>query len=390
MRDTLSQTCRRKFRRTPLAIAMASAISLAVLPGILLAEPEQDTNGPTDVAEPDIRLQELTNDYRNLEERHAHLEEELERAESEREALEERLADSESERETLEARVSEVQQQRLQAEEALAATTSEAVQARAELDDVHAQRQSLESERDSLQQELMEVRDELEASEQARQTLESDIASMEERADSLETELAEIRTERDERDAELAEVRTERDEREAELAEVRTERDERDAELAEVRAERDERDVELAEARYERDVLYRDTVTPLQAEVERLRSLLPSAEGGELDLDSARQAASEQAARLRTAHETLRRGRSDADDPQAEYDAMVADLHREQSLVTRVQGGTLYTLQSGETLGDVARRYYGDANRWPAIYQANQHVIENPDRVVPGLTVILP
>ncbi len=348
MRDTLPQTCRRKFRRTPLAIAMASAISLAVLPGILLAEPEQDTNGPTDVAEPDIRLQELTNEYRNLEERHAHLEEELERAESEREALEERLADSESERETLEARVSEVQQQRLQAEEALAATTSEAVQARAELDDVHAQRQSLESERDSLQQELMEVRDELEASEQARQTLESDIASMEERADSLEAELTEVRT------------------------------------------ERDEREVELAEARSERDVLYRDTVTPLQAEVERLRSLLPSTEGGELDLDSARGAASEQASRLRTAHEALRRGRSDADDPQAEYEAMVADLHREQSLVTRVQGGTLYTLQSGETLGDVARRYYGDANRWPAIYQANQHVIENPDRVVPGLTVILP
>ena len=362
MRDTLSQTCRRKFRRTPLAIAMASAISLAVLPGILLAEPEQDTNGPTDVAEPDIRLQELTNDYRNLEERHAHLEEELERAESEREALEERLADSESERETLEARVSEAQQQRLQAEEALAATTSEAVQARAELDDVHAQRQSLESERDSLQQELMEVRDELEASEQARQTLESDIASMEERADSLETELAEIRAERDDLDAELSEVRTERDELGTQLSEVRT----------------------------ERDVLYRDTVLPLQAEVEHLRAQLPAEEGGELDLDSAQAAAAEQATRLRTAHEALRRGSSDADDPQAEYDTVVEDLRREQSLVTRVQGGTLYTVQSGETLGDVARRYYGDANRWPTIYEANQHIIENPDRVVPGLTVILP
>ena len=374
MPGTMPQTCRRKPRRTPLAIAMASAISLAALPGVLLAESEQDTHGSTEVAEPgDARLQELTSEYRELEERHVRLGNELERANSALDALEQRLADSESEREALESRLSEAQQRHDQAEEAIAAARAEAEQARAVLDDVRAQRQSVEAERDSLQQELVEARDELEAREEARQARQSDMAALEERAGGLEEDLAQLREETD-----------------AELTEIRTERDALHAELTEVRTERDGLNIELAESRSERDVLYRDTVLPLQAEVEQLRAQLPSTEGGALDLDSAQAAASEQASRLRAAHEVLRRGRSDADDPQAEYDAMVEDLRREQSLVTRVQGGTLYTVQSGETLGDVARRYYGDANRWPTIYEANQHIIENPDRVVPGLTVILP
>ncbi|SFU35077.1 LysM peptidoglycan-binding domain-containing protein [Halomonas korlensis] len=359
MSDTLSQTCRSKPRRTPLAIAMASAISLAVLPSYLLAEPEQNTGESTEVAEPDVRLQKLTSDYRNLED-------ELERTNTALVALEDRLADSESEREALESRVSEAEQQREQAEDAIAAARSEAEQAQAEVKDALAQRQSLEAERDSIQQELAEARDELERSEETRQARESDIAALEERINGLEADLAQLR---EASDVELAEVRSERDELDAELSQVRTERNELDAELAEVRS---------------------DTVTPLQTEVEQLRALLPASEGGELDLDSAQAAASKQASRLHTAHEALRRSRSDADDPQAEYDAIVSDLRREQSLVTRVQGGTIYTVESGETLGNVARRYYGDARRWPTIYQANQHIIENPDRVVPGLTVILP
>jgi 5'-nucleotidase len=53
-------------------------------------------------------------------------------------------------------------------------------------------------------------------------------------------------------------------------------------------------------------------------------------------------------------------------------------------------GGT-YTVQPGDTLSGIAARVYGDANRWPAIYDANRSVIgANPSLIVPGQVLKLP
>jgi nucleoid-associated protein YgaU len=47
-------------------------------------------------------------------------------------------------------------------------------------------------------------------------------------------------------------------------------------------------------------------------------------------------------------------------------------------------------VKEGETLGAISARYYGDANLWPRIHRANEHVLDSPDRVWPGTTLILP
>jgi len=38
----------------------------------------------------------------------------------------------------------------------------------------------------------------------------------------------------------------------------------------------------------------------------------------------------------------------------------------------------------------VAGRFYGKGNRWTTIYEANRHVLDNPDRLVAGITLVVP
>src|SRR5437870_3688931 len=39
----------------------------------------------------------------------------------------------------------------------------------------------------------------------------------------------------------------------------------------------------------------------------------------------------------------------------------------------------VHVVQSGETLGQIALRYYGDANRWQLIYDANRGQLTSPE-----------
>ncbi len=49
-----------------------------------------------------------------------------------------------------------------------------------------------------------------------------------------------------------------------------------------------------------------------------------------------------------------------------------------------------YTIQSGDTLSGIARRYYGDAMEYPRIFEANREVIRNPDLIYPGQKIRIP
>lgn len=51
---------------------------------------------------------------------------------------------------------------------------------------------------------------------------------------------------------------------------------------------------------------------------------------------------------------------------------------------------TFYTIQSGDSLSKIARQYYGDAMKWPTLFEANREVIENPDLIYPGQQIRVP
>ena len=49
-----------------------------------------------------------------------------------------------------------------------------------------------------------------------------------------------------------------------------------------------------------------------------------------------------------------------------------------------------YTIEQGDTLSAIAKRFYGKAKYWHQIFEANRDVIEDADRIFPGQVVKLP
>ena len=49
-----------------------------------------------------------------------------------------------------------------------------------------------------------------------------------------------------------------------------------------------------------------------------------------------------------------------------------------------------YTVVKGDTLSHIAKRHYGDASKWHAIYEANRDLIKNPDLIQIGWVLKLP
>lgn len=47
-------------------------------------------------------------------------------------------------------------------------------------------------------------------------------------------------------------------------------------------------------------------------------------------------------------------------------------------------------VQSGDSLSRIAERVYGDPGKWRLIYEANQDILESPDRVLVGMTLTIP
>lgn len=50
----------------------------------------------------------------------------------------------------------------------------------------------------------------------------------------------------------------------------------------------------------------------------------------------------------------------------------------------------LYTVRSGDTLGKIAREHYGDAGRYPEIFEANRPMLKSPDLIYPGQVLRIP
>jgi len=49
-----------------------------------------------------------------------------------------------------------------------------------------------------------------------------------------------------------------------------------------------------------------------------------------------------------------------------------------------------YTVVKGDSLSKIAKRFYGDAQQWRKIYEANKDQIKNPDLIYPGQTFNIP
>jgi nucleoid-associated protein YgaU len=49
-----------------------------------------------------------------------------------------------------------------------------------------------------------------------------------------------------------------------------------------------------------------------------------------------------------------------------------------------------YTVESGDTLSKIAKEQYGDAMKYPVIFEANKPMLEHPDKIYPGQVLRIP
>ena len=75
---------------------------------------------------------------------------------------------------------------------------------------------------------------------------------------------------------------------------------------------------------------------------------------------------------------------------------------RERADFSNVQGGAdstehmrdrpqqTYTVEKGDSLSRIAKRFYGDANAWPSIFEANRDLLDDPARIQPGQVLKIP
>ncbi|GJM44733.1 MAG: peptidoglycan-binding protein LysM [Gemmatimonadota bacterium] len=50
----------------------------------------------------------------------------------------------------------------------------------------------------------------------------------------------------------------------------------------------------------------------------------------------------------------------------------------------------MYTVKSGDTLGKIAKEHYGSAGKYMKIFEANQPMLKDPDKIYPGQALRIP
>ncbi len=51
---------------------------------------------------------------------------------------------------------------------------------------------------------------------------------------------------------------------------------------------------------------------------------------------------------------------------------------------------TFYTVQSGDSLSKIAKAHYGNAMKYPTIFEANKPMLSDPDKIYPGQVLRIP
>lgn len=85
----------------------------------------------------------------------------------------------------------------------------------------------------------------------------------------------------------------------------------------------------------------------------------------------------------------------------ASYSDLICDLNvsqQQQQPVTMAAGASVtagqnqrhYTVKAGDTLSKISRDFYGDANQYTKIFNANRNVLRDPNTIVPGQELVIP
>jgi len=135
----------------------------------------------------------------------------------------------------------------------------------------------------------------------------------------------------------------------------------------------------------------RAQASELKAQLLETRARLAPEEGGDADLGTVRARAADLGSAYKVVYAESSGARPVEATAEPALERVSRDLFDEQSLLARlVDASSVYTVRPLDSLSLIAQRVYGRYERWPDIYRANDHLIEDPDRLLPGMVLVIP
>ena len=68
----------------------------------------------------------------------------------------------------------------------------------------------------------------------------------------------------------------------------------------------------------------------------------------------------------------------------------VAKVDDKMSVEVAQPEASFHTVVSGDNLSKIAKQVYGDANKYPVIFEANKPMLKHPDKIYPGQVLRIP
>jgi nucleoid-associated protein YgaU len=79
------------------------------------------------------------------------------------------------------------------------------------------------------------------------------------------------------------------------------------------------------------------------------------------------------------------------------YSDLIADIQAPAAAAAAAVGGgattaaaRTYTVQAGDSLSKISKQFYGDANQYMKIFEANKDKLADPDKIKPGMQLNIP
>lgn len=70
--------------------------------------------------------------------------------------------------------------------------------------------------------------------------------------------------------------------------------------------------------------------------------------------------------------------------------ASVAAVNNIMTVSDTTGAGSFHDVESGDTLSAIAKKVYGDANKYMVIFEANKPMLSHPDKIYPGQKLRIP
>jgi nucleoid-associated protein YgaU len=68
----------------------------------------------------------------------------------------------------------------------------------------------------------------------------------------------------------------------------------------------------------------------------------------------------------------------------------IAMVNDQMDVAEQVPEAQFHTVVKGDTLGEIAKLYYGNAMKYPVIFDANKPMLKDPDLIYPGQVLRIP